>query len=274
MSNMPLVSAIITTKNEEAHIENCLKSIAAQSYKNIEIIVVDNNSTDRTKKIAEKFTKNIFNAGPERSAQRNFGAKKAKGEYLIFIDADMILTKNVISDCIGKLSDKEVGAVVVPERSIGKGYWAKVKAFERSLYEGDSSIEAARFFKTSIFLEVGGYNRNITGPEDWDLPQRVKRKYKVARAKNFILHDEGNVSLLTLMRKKYYYGLKVPTYLNNDHPLMLTVQQVVYLLRPAFYRNWKKLTRNPRVTLGMIIMLSLEQMAGFMGFVRGLSRKK
>ena len=74
-----LVSVIVPTKNSEQFLEKCLDSIKKQTYKRVEIIVVDNNSTDNTKKIARKFTNKVFNKGPERSAQMNFGAKKAKG---------------------------------------------------------------------------------------------------------------------------------------------------------------------------------------------------
>jgi glycosyltransferase involved in cell wall biosynthesis len=57
--NNPLISVVVTTKNEQENIENCLKSIKNQSYKNYEIIVVDNFSTDETKKIARKYSDNF-----------------------------------------------------------------------------------------------------------------------------------------------------------------------------------------------------------------------
>ena len=87
---MKKVSVIIPTKNETNNIKACLESIRRQTYPYLEIIVVDNNSKDNTKSIALNFTKLVFNKGPERSSQRNFGAKKAKGDFLLFIDADMI----------------------------------------------------------------------------------------------------------------------------------------------------------------------------------------
>ncbi|MHB1679015.1 MAG: glycosyltransferase family 2 protein [bacterium] len=79
----PLVSVIITTKNEEKNIGMCLKSIKSQSYQNIEIIVVDNQSSDKTKEIAAKFTNLIYDKGPERSAQRNYGVSVSRGEYIV-----------------------------------------------------------------------------------------------------------------------------------------------------------------------------------------------
>jgi len=63
-------------------IEDLLKSIKKQSYSPIETIIVDNSSIDKTVEIAKKYTKYVFTKGPERSSQRNYGAKKAKGKYL------------------------------------------------------------------------------------------------------------------------------------------------------------------------------------------------
>ena len=92
----PLVSVVITTKNEEANIENCLRSIYAQNYPKecFEVIVVDTQSSDRTQEIARKFTPLVFDkrSESERSEQRNFGIFSiAQGEYSLFLDADMIL---------------------------------------------------------------------------------------------------------------------------------------------------------------------------------------
>ncbi|MBU4481210.1 glycosyltransferase, partial [Patescibacteria group bacterium] len=111
----PLVSIVITTKNEERNIANCLGSILRQTYfcDKIEIIVVDNNSTDKTKDLVESFKVKsykagckikFFNKGPERSAQRNFGVAQAQGEYILYLDADMILSPDVIKECMEQFS--------------------------------------------------------------------------------------------------------------------------------------------------------------------------
>src|SRR3989338_3629701 len=101
----PSVSIILTTKNSEKYIRDCLQSIKDQTYKNIEIIVVDNNSSDNTKQIASELAAKVYNHGPERSAQRNFGVKKAKGEYILYLDSDIILSKNVVKDCVNKFKN-------------------------------------------------------------------------------------------------------------------------------------------------------------------------
>lgn len=83
-----------------------------------------------------------------------------------------------------------------------------------------------------------------------------------------IVHDEGKVTLLGLMKKKYYYAKKVSAYLKK-HSFKITGGQIIYILRPAFYRNWKRLLNSPMLSCGMILMLVAEQFAGLAGFILG-----
>lgn len=177
----PLVSVIITTRNEEKNIETCLKSIKKQAYQNIEIILVDNNSSDMTVELAKKYTRDIYNKGPERSAQRNYGVKMSKGKYVLILDADMNLSPNVVKECVSVMQTNKVGGVIIPEESYGVGFWSQVKKLERSFYVGSDLIEAARFFSKKVFIDIDGFDESITGPEDWDLSQRVKKKFGLTR---------------------------------------------------------------------------------------------
>jgi glycosyltransferase involved in cell wall biosynthesis len=167
-----LVTIIVPAYNESLLIDRLLKSIKDQSYQFIEIIVVDDGSSDGTVDVARKYTDRVYaRSHKERSIQRNFGAGKAKGKYLFFLDSDMELSENVVSDCVGAIeNDNQLGGVIIPEKSIAKSFWGKVKAYERSFYneDGDSATDAARFFKRSVFEEAGGYDETITGPEDWE----------------------------------------------------------------------------------------------------------
>lgn len=268
MQSNLLVSVIIPTKNSERTLERCLASTKNQNYPNIEIIIVDNYSTDKTEKIAQKYGE-VYVKGAERSTQRNFGAEKAKGELLLFIDSDMELTSGVIAACVQEIieKDKDIKGIIIPEVSIGEGFWAKCKALERSCYVGDETIEAARFFDKKAFFEFKGYDESLTGVEDWDLSQRLKKKYKISRIKSFIRHNEGRPSLLKLARKKYYYAQGLPAYLKK-HPGSITREQSIYFLRPAFCRNWKKLIRHLILFFGMIVMLATEMIAAGAGFIK------
>ena len=72
---------------------------------------------------------------------RKSGAKHAKGDYLLHLDADMSLSPDVLGDCIRTIN-KGSDALVIPEISRGEGFWAKVRSFERSMYIGDETMES------------------------------------------------------------------------------------------------------------------------------------
>ena len=92
--NKPLISVVIPAYNIDAYIERCLKSVANQTYKNLEIIVINDGSKDNTKKVAEDFAKtdsrvkviSIVNGGVSNA--RNTGIDLAKGEFIGFVDGD------------------------------------------------------------------------------------------------------------------------------------------------------------------------------------------
>lgn len=275
MKKKSLVSVIVTTKNEDAAVGNLLKSILKQTYKNIEIILVDNNSVDSTLCIVGKFKGvKIYQQGPERSAQRNFGARKASGDFLFFLDADMEMTSKVVEDCVKNAYQDHADGIVVPEQSKWINFWGEVKAYERSFYseKGDPVTDAARFFSKNIFNKVGGYDESITGPEDWDLPDRIKEAgYKIGRSTEKIFHHEQEISLIVLFKKKFYYGLNVHKYLSK-HNISAFSPKTIYFLRPLFYKNWTKLIKHPILTSAMICMLLVELTGGGLGYIVGRLR--
>ncbi len=270
-----LVSVIITTKNEAAIIENLLNSLAKQSYPDKEVIVVDNFSGDNTPGLVNKYNVKFFTYGPERSAQRNYGVTKASGQFLFFLDADMELTPEVIKDCVTQVFKQSLDGVVVPEQSKADSFWGKVKAFERSFYneKGDPITDAARFFSKKVFLKVGGYDESITGPEDWDLPDRVRKMgFKIGRSNEKIFHYEQETSPALLFKKKFYYGLNAHRYLTK-HKIGVFSPKTIYFLRPLFYKNWFKLLAHPLLALAMIYMLTVELIGGGLGYLIGRINK-
>ncbi len=258
--NNPLVSVIIPTKNSSETLEACLKSIREQSYKNIEIVVVDNNSTDDTKEVAKKYTDKVFNLGPERSAQRNFGVEKSEGQYVLIVDSDMKLSEKVIESCLNKISsDSSIKGLVIPEESYGEGFWAQCKKLERSFYVGVDWMEAARFFDKEMYLKVGGYNEEMVSGEDWDFSQRFEREARIDRIDYFIYHNEGNLSLIKTLKKKYYYAEKFCQYVDkNKNDNKIKSQTGVIQRYGLFLSQPKKLLKNPFFGLGMLFMKTCE----------------
>jgi len=261
-SVLPLISVVITTKNEEKHIVSCLKSIKNQDYprEKIEIIVVDNNSTDDTVKLAKQYTKNIFTKGPERSAQRNYGMiTKSHGQYVMYIDADMELSKKVVSSCVSRATkNPDIIGLYIREIVTGDNYWSKVRRFERSFYEG-TVIDCVRFIEKSAFVKVKGFDERLTGPEDWDLDKKIRNLGKVDLIKQPIYHNEAEFNLKKYLAKKSYYSKGLDIYIKKwgkDDPDVKKQFSPLYRLVVVFLERekWQKLPQQPRLVLGMALL--------------------
>ena len=200
----PEVTLVVPTKNAARTLAACLQSLRSQTYPSW-IVVVDNGSTDGTQLIAEAGADAVLTIGPERSAQRNHGAHSYPASVVGFIDADMILESSVVEEAVALLSSG-AGSVIVPERTVGSGFWVGVRAFERSFYDGSDPIEAARFFTWEVYDSAGGFDEQLTGPEDWDLTDSARQVGLVARTGAYINHDEGAIGYLDACRKKAYYA--------------------------------------------------------------------
>lgn len=245
-----LVSVIITTKNEQANMKNCLDSIKNQDVhrEKIEVIVVDNNSNDRTKEIAQEYTEKVYNFGPERSAQRNEGVRRARGKYVLYLDADMILSMDIIAECIEKCEKAGFIALYVPEIIIGKGLWIRVRNFERSFYNA-TCIDAVRFVRRDKILAIRGFDESLSGPEDWDFDRRIKDVGAVGIINSPLYHNEGKFCLNAYLTKKNYYARSFVQYVRKwgkNDPIIRKQLGLGYRFFGVFIENgkWVRLLRN------------------------------
>lgn len=183
-----MVSVIIPTYREEENIERCLKSVKNQDFEGdkIEIIVVDSNSHDKTRAIAKKYADKVVNIkGRGVSKARNVGAQKAKGEILLFLDADTLLDSRFIAEMYESFADSNVvcisGTVAGLERLgiIGDLF----KFFHYSLMNKVAALTAHfgfPFFPTVcfacrklVFHAIGGFDEGLAIAEDLVLSRRM-----------------------------------------------------------------------------------------------------
>lgn len=271
MTHEPLVSILISTYNSAATLEPLLRSAMEQTYGNVEIVVVDNNSKDSTLEIARRFTSKVYTKGPERSAQRNYAAAMSGGEILIVLDSDMALTPRVVEEVVAAFgSNKQELALVIPEESFGVGFWAACKKLERSFYVGVSWMEAARAFRRAAFEEMGGYDEANTGTEDYDLPHRLEEKYgsaSIGRIGALIMHNEGRLELIKSCKKKFYYARALDVYVEKDANKHHFSKQASPLRRFGLYfKSPFRLFKNPFIGVGMIYMKICEMSSGMLGY--------
>lgn len=260
-----LVSVIVPTKDAAHTLERCLTSVRQQTYRSLELIVVDNHSMDGTVAIAERLADRVLSAGPERSAQRNAGAKASRGDYLFFIDADMQLTPDVVSGCLAMLTWEHADAVMIPEKETGHGFWDRAKTLEKVIYYGDDLIESARFFAREAFFRVNGFDETLIASEDWDLSERLRAKNgKIVRVDRVILHGAGRLTLGDILKKKYYYGRNLPRFVSKHRGRALSQLQP---FRTAFWRKRRLLLRHPLLAIGIACIRLGGSLAGLTGYL-------
>jgi len=207
MEKFPLVSVIIPTKNSSRNLKDSLLAIQNQTYPNVEIIVVDNFSTDDTVRIAKEFTKNVYRKGPERATQVNFGVSKAKGEYVYYTGSDVVAEKELIFEAVEACKSKKADAVYmnILTTMSHPTIWQKVRALERECYFKEPGMSGARFWKKRVFENLGGFE-GILGDEIEFQSRLDTARYKTV----FIDAKENNLgeyaSYLTIVKRSIYYG--------------------------------------------------------------------
>ncbi|MBI3282626.1 glycosyltransferase family 2 protein [Candidatus Curtissbacteria bacterium] len=167
-------SVIIPAYNEEASIGDCLTSLQGQSLKSDEIIVVDDGSTDKTVNIIEKLSVKLFkqnHLGP--GSARNLGAKEAKGDILVFVDADMTFDKDFIKNLTAPISSGKTKGVFNTDELVANwtSPWARCWNYNQNLYtkarmdpKSHHESEDFRAILKKEFDRVGGFD--LTGYTD------------------------------------------------------------------------------------------------------------
>ena len=172
----PQISVIIPIYNCEKYIKECLSSLIKQTFKNFEIICINDGSNDDTLKILKKFEAkderiiifNQNNSGP--GIARNVGMKKSKGEYLMFLDSDDIFKKTMLEELFIKIKENDSDVVICNSQNFEKKKWWK-KFYEKNYLINDNIIKQKTF--SSLDIEKDFFNLFIWWP--WD--KLFKRKY-------------------------------------------------------------------------------------------------
>lgn len=150
MNNLPLVSITIPSYNSEKMIPSCLESVSKQTYPNIETLVIDSHSSDKTRDIASSFGAKVVMCGGKLLAARYLGCKESKGEYIGLVDTDQILKPNTVERAMASMNNYDM--LVFEEHSYNK------KGFIPKLYSASKQMVNARFDKPYAFDPVKGAN--------------------------------------------------------------------------------------------------------------------
>jgi glycosyltransferase involved in cell wall biosynthesis len=197
----PKVSVVIPAYNEGEFIEPVLKSLINQTYKNFEIIVVDNNSSDNTGEIAAKFGARVIKQPIKGvAAARNKGFSEARGEIIASTDADSVVPENWIEKIAESYkSEKTVGFAglnylysgAVSARAAGRYLFPIFWRIDKVLSGGWNMAGFNMSVRKSAFGKIGGFDPSLKMGEDIDLSQRLRTVGEVKINPSLSVYSSG-----------------------------------------------------------------------------------
>lgn len=208
------ISAIIPTYNSEKTIEECIRSLKDQKSMLDEIIVIDSNSSDKTRDIAKRHGCTVHNIKSNRSQARNIGAKKSRKSIIAFIESDSVYDKNW---SVYVTEEFKKGAVAVIDRRAAykpKTLISKINDEIFNLRYKNYRPFSMWIIKKDLFLELGGFDENLEAGEDVDFGDRLlKANHKIAFAQKAIQYHKGEPSTIKeTITRAWWFGTNMSPY--------------------------------------------------------------
>lgn len=268
-----LVSVIMPTFNNSESLDAAITSVLQQKYTNIELIVIDDGSTDNTSYILKKHVHDrrliiisIKQSGVAKA--RNIGLKRAKGKYIAYLDADNQWYPDFLVMMVNILEDKDhIDIGYCAEEVYRKDVFEKIryKVFSRSFLENTNYIDInSVVHRRSLYDKYGGFDINLKRLEDWDLILRyTQQTYPVCVNCAFVKYFRSdhiknprknlrnrNARLAYTISKKYIQNKiqKKPLTLNDVHNLLPS--KVVSL-----YSNLKSIEITKEIESNTVLVL-------------------
>ena len=238
MTSIPFFSIIIPTYNRAHLILNTLRSIQKQTFKDYEIIVVDNCSTDNTREVlADLIDSGVISfiqhdRNYERAMSRNTGMTNAKGKFVTFLDSDDMMRPSNLQDAFAFTRDQPGYHIfhnlyeLINERSqpIYQYQFRSIKNPVKAIAKGNFLSCIGVFISRDIFSNYAfDTNHTLQGIEDWEFWMRILAKYSVGRIpkiNNGIVHHAGRsitqYNFESYLEKKDYIVNKI----KNDQELI------------------------------------------------------
>jgi len=221
---VPNISIIIPAHNEERHIEKCMESLLAQEYRDIEIIVVDNGSSDNTSKIVERYVESYggkvrllrmkSNIGP--GGGRNAGASNATGEILVFVDADMVFPPDYVTKLISPIQRGEALLTTHANEYVAnvENPWVKIQG-QTVRSTGRRTGEVFRAVKKDFFMNHGGFDPGLHYHDDRTFFYKTGAKAKVVE-EAYCYHNNPDTAK-EIFRRNYLIGRTLLAVMHREH---------------------------------------------------------
>jgi O-antigen biosynthesis protein len=225
MDFVPQVSVIVPVFNSATTIQACVESLRTLDYpkENLELIVIDNGSTDRTADVLNQYHDQLRILGENKrgaAAARNRGLRDARGEIIALTDADCVVDKDWLKHIISPLQDEQIG--IVGGRIQAHCPCNSIELFGEMIHDHRQAIEVFKpgyvitmnwSSRRSVIEAAGWFDEELLRDQDVDLSWRVLQKgYRLAYEPAAIVYHWNEKTLRGLFHEGYthgYYGVRV-----------------------------------------------------------------
>lgn len=261
VNQLPIVSIVIPVYNTGLTLDETIRSVQKQTYKNIEVIIVNDGSTDEfTIKSLNKYKDSFAIINQENKglpAARNAGIKASNGEYVVCLDSDDCIDKNYIKKLVNKLiSDGDDSVAIVSPYiqafGVSSEQWY-VPEFDKEKIKYSNVVAVASMFKKAAWKSVGGYDESFRkGFEDWEFwLSLVENGYKWRVVKEPIFYYRRKKSSMITDSNKSRNEINANIY--NKHRFLYNGETLDDVLKKMRQAEIEK--NNPQVSVGKYLKI-------------------
>ena len=278
----PLVTVIIPSYNRARYLDLAIESVRSQTYRDFEVIVVDDGSIDDTRSVAERYApevRYVWQPNAERGAARNHGLRLARGEYIAFLDSDDVWAPDKLERDLGLIRRRPEAGVVYSNvgiidasgrllrrtRKRGRDGWVTGWLIRQNFVSF-----SAHLARTQAVRDAGGFReeRELAGSEDWEFWVRLSTRVQFAHlplcTAKIRTHDANSMSDPSRMERTMLRACEVMEsggYLTPEQlRLLLRARAMVALACAINYcssgdrrRTWLHLTRSLQLSPALVL---------------------
>src|SRR3972149_3809397 len=226
MKKVPFFSIIIpvSKSGNRTLLNKCLNHLSKQDYKRFEVILVEEAKNNLSK-----------------SQARNYGAKKAKGKFLVHIDIDYVLASSMLQKC-SKLIDRKKALTIILRENVADpiNIWQKARWLEKEILSQNRFLSTPQVIEKKLFDEIGGFDEEVDALDDWVLNIKLAREgIKSYEISNPLTTVYESTRIIEVIKRRFKKG----RYLKPFKEKYGTVPQTAIL--PTLKLYWKHLSKFP-----------------------------
>jgi ubiquinone/menaquinone biosynthesis C-methylase UbiE len=258
-------SVIIPVKDDASpsELNQCLDSLKGQTLAPLETIIIMGSQADpQLLHLCQKYQVKVVQKDLPKAAARNYGAKIARGKYLINLDVDHSLARSTLREASLAITRTHAPAFIIYQDIAPITFIARVRKVERKFIRHDNNLLTPIIISTSLFHQLGGYDERVDILDDWSLHFKLQaNKVNPGHLKS-LNHISVETNLFQILKRKYLRAQYIPLFkiLYPEFNLITNTQRL-----SIYYKYRQYFADDLLASLGLIFLKPLEWLVYYLG---------